>query len=71
MNRQIRLQQASIGKRFMDRYMAEPFDFGGETMTRAQVYDWFEKNNLPGRAADYWLMGAENVQKLKAANQKP
>ena len=31
--------------------------FGSETMTRAQVIQWFEDEGYPRRAAELWLIG--------------
>jgi hypothetical protein len=65
MNREVLIREGSIGKRFIDRYMAESFNFGGETKTRAEIYRYFEEHGFPSRAADYWLIGAEQAKKEK------
>ena len=63
MTREVLIREGSVGKRLMDRYMAQPFDFGGKSLTRLQIYEWFIANGFPERAADYWLMGAEKQEK--------
>jgi hypothetical protein len=38
-------------------YLATTVDFGGEAMSRADVYRWFEDQGYERRAAEMWLMG--------------
>ena len=38
-------------------WLAEEVNFGGEMMSRADVYVWFAEQGYPSRAADLWLIG--------------
>jgi hypothetical protein len=38
-------------------WFAAPVDFGGEAMSRAEVYEWFRRRGYERRAADRWLQG--------------
>lgn len=65
MRREVLIREGSIGKRFMDRYMAERIDFGGEIKTRSEIYQWFENEGFPSCAADLWLMGADSAKQVR------
>lgn len=50
----------------IDRYMNEQVDFGGEMMSRADVYRWFAENLYPKRAAELWLIGYERTHRAQS-----
>lgn len=52
-------------ERAVDRYMSEQISFGGEMMSRAAMYQWFEKEGYPRRAAELWDIGYHNITPAK------
>ena len=46
---------------FVDAWLSRRVNFGGEWMTRTEVYAWFKAAGLPVRVAELWLLGYENV----------
>ena len=45
----------------LSRWLGEVVDFGGEKISRADVYRWFEEQGYPRRAAELWLIGNARV----------
>lgn len=39
------------------RWYAVRVNFGGETMTRTEVLEWFTAQGYPQRAGELWLIG--------------
>lgn len=58
------------GKQMVADYFAEQFNFGGELMTRAEIYKWHADNGYAQRLADYWLMGAKQAQTIRGNTAK-
>jgi hypothetical protein len=46
----------------IDIWLAEPVNFGGNWVSRAEVYAWFERAGWPRRAAELWLIGYERTK---------
>ena len=39
-------------------------NFGGESLSRAEVYEWFERNGYDRRGAEMWLIGNQQADEL-------
>lgn len=46
---------------YVDRYLSQVVDFGGEPMTRGEVLLWFEREGHPRICAELWLLGYDRT----------
>ena len=56
--------------RFIDRYLGEFIDYGGELCTRAEAIQDMQQMGLPQPAIDRWLQGSEFAQRLRQRQEK-
>ena len=55
--------------RYLDRYLNELIDFGGELMTRADVIREMQSEGTDRACIDRWLQGYELGQRLRARRE--
>ena len=59
----------SDSRRFLDKYLGEIIDYGGEPYTRAEVILDMQSKGIDQPCIDRWLQGYEHAQRRRESRQ--